>query len=74
MPQRRNHPFYQIDLMCALALCSQEGVCRFRRVMLDIRNYIARLMDGATLSAVFAAAIVRREEVFLPELTYADGI
>jgi Rrf2 family protein len=54
--------------------CSQEGVCRFRRVMLDIRNYIARLMDGATLSSVFAAAIVRREEVFSPELTYGDGI
>ncbi len=54
--------------------CSQEGVCRFRRVMLDIRNYIARLMDGATLSTVFTAAIVRREEVFSPELTYGDGI
>ena len=54
--------------------CSQEGVCRFRRVMLDIRNYIARLMDGATLSSVFAAAVVRREEVFSPELNYGDGI
>ena len=54
--------------------CSQEGSCRFRRVMLDIRNYIARLMDGATLSTVFAAAIVRRDEVFSPEFNYGDGI
>lgn len=54
--------------------CSQESVCRFRRVMLDIRNYIARLMDSATLSSVFAGAIVRREEVFSPELNYGDGI
>jgi Rrf2 family protein len=54
--------------------CSQEGVCRFRRVMLDIRNYIARLMDNATLSTVFASAVVRREEVFSPELNYGDGI
>jgi Rrf2 family protein len=54
--------------------CSQEGVCRFRRVMLDIRNYIARLMDEATLSTVFAGSIVRREEVFSPELNYGDGI
>jgi Rrf2 family protein len=54
--------------------CSQESVCRFRRVMLDIRNYIARLMDSATLSAVFQGAIVRQEEVFAPELNYGDGI
>jgi Rrf2 family protein len=54
--------------------CSQEGVCRFRRVMLDIRNYISRLMDNATLSTVFAGAIVSREEVFSAELNYGDGI
>ncbi len=54
--------------------CSQESVCRFRRVMLDIRNYVARLMDGATLSAVFASAIVRRDEVFSAEMSYGDGI
>jgi Rrf2 family protein len=54
--------------------CSQEGVCRFRRVMLDIRNYISRLMDSATLSTVFAGAIVSREEVFSAELNYGDGI
>ncbi|MEY3174716.1 MAG: HTH-type transcriptional regulator CymR [Planctomycetota bacterium] len=54
--------------------CSQEGACRFRRVMLDIRNYVSRMMDSATLAKVFAGSIVRREEVFSPEMTYGDGI
>ena len=54
--------------------CSQEGSCRFRRVMLDIRNYIARLMDGATLASVFSATLVRRDEVFSREIMYGDGI
>ena len=54
--------------------CTQESVCRFRRVMLDIRNYVSRLMDGATLASVFKEPIVRREEVFSPEFLYAEGI
>lgn len=54
--------------------CSQEGTCRFRRVLLNIRNYVARLMDGATLAAVFSGAIVSRDEVFSPELMCGDGI
>ncbi len=54
--------------------CSQETVCRFRRVLLDIRNYIARLMDTATLASVVAGPIVRREEVFSPGLIYGEGI
>jgi Rrf2 family protein len=54
--------------------CSQEGVCRFRRVLLDIRNYIARLMDTATLSSVFSGPVVRREEVFSPGMIYGEGI
>lgn len=54
--------------------CSQEGVCRFRRVLLDIRNYVSRLMDDATLSRVFTGEIVRREEVFSPEMVYGEGI
>ena len=56
------------------AACSQEGVCRFRRVLLDIRNYIAKLMDSATLAAVFAGPIVRRDEVFSAGMIYGDGI
>ena len=54
--------------------CSQEPVCRFRRVMLDIRNYVSRLMDGATLSSVFVSPIVERSEVFSPEFVYGEGI
>ena len=54
--------------------CSQEGAGRFRRVMLDIRNYVSRMMDSATLAKVFSGSIVRREEVFSPEMTYGDGI
>jgi Rrf2 family protein len=54
--------------------CSQEGVCRFRRVMLDIRNYVARLMDRASLAAVFAGPVVRREEVFAAQFAAGEGI
>lgn len=54
--------------------CSQEPVCRFRRVMLDIRNYVSRLMDNATLSGVFMSPIVERAEVFSPEFVYGEGI
>jgi len=54
--------------------CTQEGSCRFRRVMLDIRNYVVRMMDGATLAGVFSGALVRHEEVFSSEMMYGEGI
>ncbi len=54
--------------------CSQEAVCRFRRLFLDIRNYAARSMDEATLEAVFKAEPVTREEVFKEALIYGAGI
>ena len=44
--------------------CSQEPFCRFRRVMLDIRNFTTQLMDRATLAGVLQGSPVRREEVF----------
>jgi len=43
--------------------CSQEPVCRFRRVFLDVRNYIASLMDRSTLADVSRGAPVSHEEV-----------
>jgi Rrf2 family protein len=43
--------------------CSQEPVCRFRRVFLDIRNYIAGVMDRSTLADVAKNAPVSRQEV-----------
>ena len=32
--------------------CSQESVCRFRRVFFEARNYVASLMDRTTLAEV----------------------
>jgi Rrf2 family protein len=44
--------------------CSQEPVCRFRRVFLDARNYVAGLMDKATLAEVAKGATVSKREVW----------
>lgn len=54
--------------------CSQEPVCRFRRVLLEIRNFGAQLMDHATLASVFSGSPVTRREVFAPEVTDGLGI
>jgi len=54
--------------------CSQEKSCRFRRLFLDIRNYIAYSMDNSTLEAVFKVIPVTRDEVFNESLTYGAGI
>jgi Rrf2 family protein len=43
--------------------CSQESVCRFRRVFLDARNYVADLMDRATLAEVIKGSPVTRQEI-----------
>lgn len=54
--------------------CSQEPVCRFRRLFLDVRNHAARLMDSATLANIYQGKPVRQEEVFNMELTAGAGI
>jgi Rrf2 family protein len=54
--------------------CSQEPLCRFRRVFLDARNYVANLMDHATLAEVSKGLPVARKEVFVPDLMEGDGI
>lgn len=54
--------------------CSQEAVCRFRRVLLNIRNFIAHTMDKADLESIFAGQPVKREEVFSPGFVGGDGI
>jgi len=54
--------------------CTQEPVCRFRRVFLDARNYVTRLMDNATLEAVAKGAPVAAQEVFAPGFIGGEGI
>lgn len=54
--------------------CSQEPVCRFRRVLLDVRSLTARLMDKATLASVFTYLPVTTPEVFSDEFTAGAGI
>ena len=43
--------------------CSQESVCRFRRVFFDARNYVASLMDRATLADVAKGLPLSQREV-----------
>ncbi len=45
------------------ARCSQESVCRFRRVFFDARNYVANLMDRATLAQVAKGLPLTRSEI-----------
>lgn len=54
--------------------CSQEPVCRFRRVFLNARNYLATLLDGLTLADVARGAPVSKPEVFTREFTAGEGI
>ena len=51
--------------------CSQEPVCRFRRVMLRARNIAAELMDSTTLADVMASQPVSSHEI---SGLYGDGI
>src|SRR5580692_3616464 len=43
--------------------CSQESVCRFRRVFYDARNYVAGVMDRATLTEVAKGSPVSKREI-----------
>jgi Rrf2 family protein len=54
--------------------CSQAASCRFRRVLLEIRNLTASHMDNATLAQVARNEIVTDREVFNLELIGGDGI
>jgi Rrf2 family protein len=49
--------------------CSQEAHCRFRRVLLEIRNYTARRMDQADLATLSMSVPVQKSEVF----AFAEG-
>jgi len=43
--------------------CTQESLCRFRRVFFDARNYVADLMDRSTLADVAKNLPVSKQEV-----------
>ena len=43
--------------------CSQESVCRFRRVFYDARNFVADLMDKATLADVAKRLPLSKQEI-----------
>lgn len=51
--------------------CSQEAVCRFRRVFLQVRNRVAGIMDRADLESVFRGDPVSKAEVL--DLTFTEG-
>ncbi len=54
--------------------CSQEAVCRFRRLFLQTRNDTARAMDSASLAEVYAGKIVQQREVMDDLVTEGAGI
>lgn len=74
----RHFDGYLAPLACVSATryerCSQEPVCRFRRVMLEARNSVAKLMEEATLARVLQGAPVARREVFALQGLGGDGI
>src|SRR5579871_6546024 len=54
--------------------CSQEPVCRFRRVFFDARNYLANLMDRATLADGAKGKPLAKNEVSMGYFTGGEGI
>ena len=54
--------------------CSQESVCRFRRVMLTARNLVAHLMDQCTLAEVLRGLPVASTEVQQFQGVHGEGI
>jgi Rrf2 family protein len=54
--------------------CTQAPFCRFRRVLLEIRNLTARYLDNLTLAHIAGNEPVGDHEVFALELVAGDGI
>jgi len=55
--------------------CHQESVCRFRRLFLTARNYVAALMDNSSLASVFAGGTpVSDAEIFSQNFMEGAGI
>ncbi|OGH00502.1 MAG: Rrf2 family transcriptional regulator [Candidatus Lambdaproteobacteria bacterium RIFOXYD1_FULL_56_27] len=51
--------------------CSQEALCRFRRVLLDVRNYTAQRLDYISLFELLGTAPVSEQERL--NLGFLDG-
>ncbi|HPU96587.1 MAG TPA: Rrf2 family transcriptional regulator [Candidatus Hydrogenedentes bacterium] len=54
--------------------CSQESVCSFRRIFLDVRNHTARLLEATTLEDLVKQKPVENREVFITEFSEGAGI
>ncbi|RCK72314.1 MAG: Rrf2 family transcriptional regulator [Anaerolineae bacterium] len=54
--------------------CPLEPTCRFRRILLVIRNEIAHLLDQTSLSIAYSGQPVMRREVFDEALVGGAGI
>jgi Rrf2 family protein len=54
--------------------CSQEPVCAFRRVLLDVRNHTAELLDRTTLAELASGCAPSTEKVFSNEFIGGAGI
>lgn len=74
----RHFDGYLAPLACVSASdyrrCSQEPVCRFRRVMLEARNMVAHLMDKSTLADVMRGKPVSNAEVVAIQGVHGEGI
>ncbi len=47
-------------LDCGGEACPLESACYFRHLFVDIRDYAARLLDGATLESVYRNSVAER--------------
>ena len=54
--------------------CTQAHRCRFRRVLLEVRNRVAQYLDSLTLAQVARHEPVGDREVFSLHLVAGDGI
>ncbi len=54
--------------------CSQESKCRFRRILMQVRDITANLMDRSTLASVAMGTPVGQMEVFPDALMSGAGI
>ncbi|WP_170291662.1 RrF2 family transcriptional regulator [Heliobacterium mobile] len=54
--------------------CSQEGVCKFRQLFANVRDYMVELMHQATLQKVYDGFSGEFREVRLNYMQNGDGI